>query len=585
MNYFPTPYEDELLYSTLARFSMRSGNIRDIHNFEDLFGTRSCVAVMELATNLDALINNLPVNSKYTADFFIYNHTLFPFLGAFTDEDRANKIVANMRIGNGSVPYISIGLVSSSLSLNQYFRFCPECLQEDIEVYGEPYWHRQHQATGVFVCAKHKVPIYNSKELVRGGNRQRYINASIDNCVVDEDIRYSEELIKKMIIMAKDIELLLNKRFEHKSQEWFKDQFRVKLIEKGYARMNNYIHHKKLKTDFIDFYGKDYLQLLQCDVSETGYSWLSTIVRNNNRTMHPIRYLLLARFLDIKLEDLFNTDFKNPYIDDGDEINSINLYQEIWDQRLEDLCQMGLSIREIAATLESTPKTIRRHIDRLGIAPFWKYNGGGQFIGKKYTETEKFKQKREDSRAKWLKLLNDNPEKSGNQIRKNSEGLYTWLSRYDGEWLHDNYPIIRHKSSNIVDWEKRDAELLPRVKAVVEEMKRGKPQRITWSTVGSRLGVSGWLSKRRDKMPMVKAYLESQIESLKEFQMRKIVWAVKKLDQEGKELTLWNVVETAGVKPRYMDTMEEIYNILNLIENKLNFNKIYEDVLISGIIE
>ena len=58
--------------------------------------------------------------------------------------------------------------------------------------------------------------------------------------------------------MAEDSEILLNNQFGFREGEWFRSQFRVKLIEKGYARMNNYIHQKKLKQDFVDFYGHEY---------------------------------------------------------------------------------------------------------------------------------------------------------------------------------------------------------------------------------------------------------------------------------------------------------------------------------------
>jgi len=38
--------------------------------------------------------------------------------------------------------------------------------------------------------------------------------------------------------------------------------------------------------------------------------------------------------------------------------------------------------------------------------------------------------------------------------------------------------------------------LLLQVKEVVREMKEGRPERITWTTIGSKLGISGWLSKK-----------------------------------------------------------------------------------------
>ncbi|WIV12844.1 TnsD family Tn7-like transposition protein [Proteiniborus sp. MB09-C3] len=559
MNFFPTPYPDEILYSTLARYCMRSGNIKEIHNFEDLFGTRNCIAVMELSTQLDALIENMPVGTKYTAEYFIYKHTLFPFLAAFIPKERAEKIIETMRNGEGAVSYMRIGLISNSINLNKYFRFCPECFKEDIERFGEPYWHRSHQVTGVFVCLKHKIPLCDSTELIRAGNRQRFISASCKNCIVEKEISYSNDLMKKMLWMAGDVEILLNNQFGFKKTEWFRNQFRVKLIEKGYARMNNYIHQKKLKQDFVDFYGHEYLALVQSPVSVNSGGWLPDMVRNNDRTTYSIRYLLLARFLEIPVADLFNTKLGS---NDEDE-NNIDAYQELWDQRLIELTQSGLSIREISDILKSSTKTIRKAIDRLEIEEFWKFNGGGKYLHSKFTDTEEFRMKRERLRGKWLEIHAQYPDKSSSQIRKNNDGVYAWLKRYDSEWMEENYRRIK-TVVNTVDWDKRDAELLPKVKEVIKEMKEGKPERITWSTVGGKLGISGWLSKRKEKLPLTKAYIDSELESLEEFHIRKIKWGIEELERQGKEITLWNIAETACVKPRYMEGIyKEIKQILN----------------------
>lgn len=557
MNFFPTPYPDEILHSTLGRYCIRSGNIREIHNFEDLFSTRNCIASMELPSKIDALIENMPVNSIYTAEYFIYNHTLFPFYAAFIEPQRAEKIINSMRNGRGGDAYIRLGLVSNSFDLNKYFRFCPQCFREDIEIYGEPYWHRIHQVTGVFVCPKHKTPIYNSQVLIREGNRQRFITPSIDNCIVEKEIYYPNEYTEKMIWMAEDAQRLLNSRFGFKEQEWFKRQFRAKLIEKGYAKMNNFVHQKKLAQDFIDFYGEDYLKLVQSPVQNKSQNWLSSMVRNNNRITFTLRYLLLSRFLEIPLDTLFNEriGFKCEH----DDIDS---YQQLWEKRLVELSQLGLSIREIANILDSTPKTVRRAIDKLGIEPFWKYNGGGKYVNKKYTDTNEFKVKRDHLRAEWIKLHNKYPNKSSNQIRQSHQALYRWLSKYDLEWLRQHSRRIANISST-VDWNKRDKELLSKVKEVVKEMQQGKPQRITWSTIGSRLGVNGWLLKRKDKLPLTREYIESVKESLQEFHIRKIKWAIDKLEKEDKEITYWNLVEVAGVKPRYLKFIsKEIKDIL-----------------------
>ncbi|WZL73402.1 TnsD family Tn7-like transposition protein [Clostridiaceae bacterium 35-E11] len=569
MNFFPTPYPDEILYSTLGRYSIRSGNLKEIHNFEDLFSTRSCIATLELPVKLDALIENMPINTLYTAEYFIKYHTLFPYYAAFISPERAEEIIGTMRNGNGSIPYIKLGLISYSINLNQYFKFCPQCFKEDIKIYGEPYWHRIHQITGVFICPKHKTPIYNSKELIRAGNRQRFINPTSDNCIVEKEIQYTDKVMEKMLWMAEDIDNLLKGRFSHKDQEWFKSQFRAKLIKKGYARMNNYIHQKKLKQDFQEFYGQEYLDLVQSPLSDSSQCWLSAMVRNNNRVTYALRYLLLARFLEISLDTLFNNKISLINNTDIPE-NAIDAYQGLWEERLKELIQLNLSIREIASILGSSTKTIRKVIDELDIKPFWKYNGGGKYIKKKYIDTEEFKAKRGDLRKQWLDLLKQYPDKSSNQIRQEYQAVYRWLTRYDIDWLrqHARRNVER---PNAVDWQQRDQELVIKVKQVVTEMQEGKPERITWTTVGSKLGVSGWMSKKKDKLPLTKQYIESVQESLQEFQIRKIKWGIKQLEKEDMEITLWNLVETAGVKPRYMKSIRADIEKL-LLEKGYNFD-------------
>ena len=184
-----------------------------------------------------------------------------------------------------------------------------------------------------------------------------------------------------------------------------------------------------------------------------------------------------------------------------------------------------LSIRAIAEILESSTKTIEG-IDRLEIEEFWKFNGGGKYLHNKFTDTEEFKIKRKDLREKWLELHSQHPNKSSNQMRKDNDGVYAWLKKYDSEWIEKHYRRIDNKV-NPVNWENRDAELLTKVKEVIKDMKEGKPEQITWTTVGSKLGISGWLSKKKEKLPLTKAFVEPQIESLEEYHIRKIKWGIE----------------------------------------------------------
>lgn len=136
--------------------------------------------------------------------------------------------------------------------------------------------------------------------------------------------------------------------------------------------------------------------------------------------------------------------------------------------------------------------------------------------------------------------------------------------------MEEHYRRIDNKVS-YVDWSKRDAELFLQVKEVVKEMKEGKPERITWTTIGSKLGISGWLSKRKDKLPLTKEYIELELESLEEYHIRKIKWGIEELERQGKEITLWNLIEISGVRPKYMKKIYE--ETQEMLKNKgYNFN-------------
>ncbi|MGR5869230.1 TniQ family protein [Bacillus pacificus] len=55
---------------------------------------------------------------------------------------------------------------------NQYFRYCPSCIVNDYERYGETYWRLNHQIPGVFICEKHETYLLNSSVVCKYTNSQ-----------------------------------------------------------------------------------------------------------------------------------------------------------------------------------------------------------------------------------------------------------------------------------------------------------------------------------------------------------------------------------------------------------------------------
>lgn len=622
MPFFPSPYPDELLYSILARYHLRSGNISFKATMEDAFGTKNATAIIELPSNLNALISNLPLNAEYTADYLIDNHTLFSFYAAFLPPKRSKSVRNSMMKRNGKGIYGKTGIMASSVVSNQFFRFCPLCNEEDKERYGELYWHRIHQIPGVLVCPKHQVILSDSKVPLKGYNKHQYVTASEENCIKQDCVvACSDKTMLHLIKLAKDVEFLLNSHLQRRTTEWFHKQYQAKLIEKGFATVNGSIRQKKLTEEFVQFYGEEFLILVQSKIEiGSDNNWLTNMVRRKNKTSHPIRHLLLARFLGITISDLFyeqltykpfgdgpwpclnpaaehylkpvvkqltisyNNDTKKPvgtfscecgfiYVRTGPDVTEESQYKvgrikefgHVWEAKLRELVEKRLSLRQTANLMGADPKTVKKYAVKLGLETYWEKRSNRELFRVKRSSISTA-EKKDYYRKEWLKLMNNYPDKSKTELRQLNKAVYTWLYRNDKEWLQLNSPEPRYTYKNTrVDWNKRDKEILARVKVVVEEMLNStqKPERITVNLIGSKLGIRGLLEKHLDKMSLTKQYLDSVKESRRDFQLRRIKWAVMEVEQEGQELKLWKILRKAGIRKEYIGGLEnEVLEIM-----------------------
>jgi hypothetical protein len=497
--FFPEPYEDELAYSIYSRYHIRSGNISAKHTLMELYSTTSVTASMELPSNIDMLINNLPENSSISAEELIYNHTLYPFYSGFMLDSRANEVYRLMCGNNGSRIYPVLGASNKVVKATNVLRFCNECCKDDLEIYGETYWHRFHQIPSLFICLKHRKPLLNSTVEVHIKNRQEYINATMELYSLqyhngkmpefkkaigekfnDEEI---EQIIEKSIPLAQNVKYLLDNNVSCKDMNYFREVYIAKLIEKGYAKRRSLVYQDELLTAFKSFYGEAFLGLAQCNFDVNSSNWVTTISRKHRNGFHPIQHLLFMQFLDITVEEVFT--------------NKIRLIEL----------------------------------------------KGKQYGTKSKEECSRYRQE-------WLKAIKNNPNKSKTYLKDNNVALYTWLYRHDKKWLDENSPKkkVGIRKGSLIDWNKRDEECL---KLVVEQVKsiresREKPERVTVGLIGRKTKKLTLLQKHLDRMPKTKSYLTKNIEAIEDIQIRRIKWAVKKLSEVG-IVSEWEVVRLAGI--------------------------------------
>lgn len=626
MPFFPILYPDEILYSTIARYHIASGNQSIKATIKDVFGSKGGTAVMDLPSNINNLIHNLPIKSELTAEYIINNHTLLPFYGAFISPDRYVQIRDSMLSGNSKGIYGRIGIMASSIKANQYFQFCPICNKEDKEQYGEIYWHRMHQIPCILTCSRHHVPLYKTQVIVRGYNKHQYQAAREEDCQMDDyEYAYPEDVMKKLNMLADDAELLLNGTFERRPLEWFHKQYISKLMGMGFVTANGSIYQKKLISSFEDFYGNTFLRLVQSSLNSTDeLNWLSDMLRFRDRASHPIRHLLLARFLGISLKDLFysNIDYKpfgeGPWIclnaatehyrqpvimdlkithnfdskaplgtfscdcgfvytrtgpdkaeNDRYRYGRVKQFGQVWEAKLKELVDRQLTLRGTAKKLKVDPATVKKYAKRLGLNANWETKSSGKADTPNIKDITELAVNNILYRDKWLKLKSLYPDKSKTELRYLNQPLYTWLYKHDREWLNQNSPErpVKKNNNNRVNWKERDKEILQKVQATVHALLNSeeKPKRISIGLIGNILGIRTVLEKHLNRLPKTKGYLDSVKESDADYRIRRVQWAYKELQRKGESLQVWKIHRKAGIRKEYEEEVEaEIQRLLKI---------------------
>ncbi len=638
VGFFPCPYPDELYYSLIARFHVRSGNISPKSTIEELFGSRSVTAVVDLPANINDLVRNLPIGSQYSSEDLIWNHTMYPFYSAFLPSERVSVIIESMKENGGGSIHNRTGIMASSIKDSQFLKYCPLCVEIDRERYGELYWHRSHQIPGVVICTVHNSLLCYSQVRIHNYNRHEFTPATLENCM-ESNIKEKDtfnavpkqtlmptnscndreltalfdnnELSTKYRIFVDNVDKLLTHSYPNKPMGWFYQQYLKRLQEIGIANVNGRIRQGDLAGEFLKYYGEPFLEIVQSSFDpEDEDNWLQAIVRKHRKTFHPIRHLLMIQFLGLTLEELFEEKLEykpfgnspwpclNPganhylmsvvkdlkirydnkekspigtfkcscgftYTRKGPDTSEKDRYRKgrvkvfgaVWEERLKELLKKDLSLREIARRLKVDVKIIKKymdiHKDDLNLT---------EGVVRCNKDDETIQRHREE----WLYLTSHYPDCSITKFKELNQALYAWLYRNDKKWLNSNSPV-NHKGNNStqnrVDWERRDNEILGLVQTTVELLitSKAKPEQITISKIGKKIGRLSLLEKHLDKLPQTNNYLAQVIETRRDYHIRRIQWAIEELENEGADLKWWKVIKKAGIRE---ETSEELKRIL-----------------------
>ena len=305
LDFFTDPYKDELIYSTIARYHFYSGNIDYRDTIEECFGKRTMIPTLEIGGNFEYLAKVL--GKKYSSDDLINEHTIMPYYEPFVDEKLKQKTIDEVKNKGSYSVYTRLGIIAGAICKKDSIFYCPVCAKNDIENYGEPYIHREHELEGIILCANHGVLL--KKYLFKKVDVSRIEYIRLEEKYMDlKDEFIDIEDYDRHLKIAKDSYYLLNQKFKNISKDKISMKYRNLLYKKGLLKGNNTINQAELYEKFISYYGKGFLKQLDSEIDyNNDYNWLKVISRKSKRSSHPLRHLLFINFLCEDVKDFFDT--------------------------------------------------------------------------------------------------------------------------------------------------------------------------------------------------------------------------------------------------------------------------------------
>jgi len=158
-----------------------------------------------------------------------------------------------------------------------------------------------------------------------------------------------------------------------------------------------------------------------------------------------------------------------------------------------------------------------------------------------------FETKRTQYRQRWLDAIATNPLAARNEMRILDSKADQWLHLYDAEWLKRNSPTSKKAAPS---WACRDDEYLERVENAVNHIRNsaGKPKRISISSIGKIAGIHKPHKKiTSDHFPKTKSFVTANVDTLENWQKRKILWAIEQLKANGEVVTLFKIKYIAAI--------------------------------------
>lgn len=247
--YFPEFYDDELVYSLLSRYHVKSGSLAYIYTAEMIYKWKHTKPDIEFLNQMTEEAYGLLTRTK-NIEAVIEKHTMFPYYARFVSAEKKRLAMHSLMEQEGNLKSI-INLEYRTSDNQRYLRYCPICAAEDRKQYGETYWHRIHQIKGLRICAKHKCFLQNSDVLMRRKEKPQ-LTAAESIVPYDSEILYCDS--DRELQLARYVTEVFHSRIDINANVEIGKYLRQQLSNayKSESKLQKYI--SKIFEDYRAFY-------------------------------------------------------------------------------------------------------------------------------------------------------------------------------------------------------------------------------------------------------------------------------------------------------------------------------------------
>lgn len=285
---FPLPYPDELIYSTIARYGIHSGLTSPKELLHEVFGKNTIIATSDLHGHLEQVAELYPGQLNIQPESLLYKHTLFPLYALFIGESRRAELKKLLLADKVHSVHVMSGFAASRITQPYYLRYCPKCIEQQWNQFGECFWRRDWQIAGMDYCPLHG----ELKETaVRRTSYKRHVYTAADLKLCSH--KPQSKTNRQSYVLNSSITSILNLPEQPVPTviQWGLF-YKALACDFGFNRGCN-IEHEEVARKVTNYWSESWLKSVGLKLIDSDTCWLRSLFRKHRKSFSYLEHLVV----------------------------------------------------------------------------------------------------------------------------------------------------------------------------------------------------------------------------------------------------------------------------------------------------